>query len=92
MTRQLTHTKDIFAAFTGIGNLVCNALGGSLLYGLPSSHFDWALLWEPRDAAVPHPSEGTEDIQAGRGAVGRAMSWNTKSKFWPFAKTIFTIV
>ena len=60
MTRQLTHSKDILAAFTGIGNLVCNALGGSLVYGLPSSHFDWALLWEPRDAAVLRPNEGGE--------------------------------
>jgi len=60
MTRQLTHPKDILAAFTGMGNLVCNALGGSLVYGLPSSHFDWALLWEPRDAAVTRPNEGGE--------------------------------
>jgi Heterokaryon incompatibility protein (HET) len=60
MTRQLTQPKDILAAFTGMGNLVCNALGGSLIYGLPSSHFDWALLWEPRDAAVPRPNVGGE--------------------------------
>lgn len=57
MTRHLTNPKDILAAFTGLGNLVCNALGGELVYGLPSSHFDWALLWESRDAAVPRPSE-----------------------------------
>lgn len=62
MTRQLTHAKDILAAFTGMGNLVCNALGGSLVYGLPSSHFDWALLWEPRAAAVRRPNEGTEEF------------------------------
>jgi hypothetical protein len=55
MKRKLTFAKDILAAFTGIGNLVCDALGGSLVYGLPSSHFDWALLWEPQDAAARRP-------------------------------------
>jgi hypothetical protein len=50
MTRNLTFPKDILAAFNGIGNQVCEALGGSLIHGLPSSHFDWALLWEARDA------------------------------------------
>jgi hypothetical protein len=60
MTRELSQPRDILAAFTGMGNLVCNALGGSLVYGLPSSHFDWALLWEPRDAAIPRPNEGGE--------------------------------
>jgi hypothetical protein len=60
MKRELTQSKDILAAFTGMGNLVCNALGGNLVYGLPSSHFDWALLWEPRDAAPPRPDAGGE--------------------------------
>lgn len=60
MTRQLTQPRDILAAFTGMGNLIGEALGGHLVYGLPSSHFDWALLWEPRDAAVQRPSVGGE--------------------------------
>jgi len=60
MNRELTHDKDILAAFTGIGNRICGALGGSLVFGLPSSHFDWALLWEPRHAAVRRENEGTE--------------------------------
>jgi hypothetical protein len=62
MTKNLTRAKDIIAAFTGIGNLVCNALGGDLIYGLPSSHFDWALLWEPRDAAIRRENEGNEQF------------------------------
>ncbi|KAF2470487.1 HET-domain-containing protein, partial [Lindgomyces ingoldianus] len=60
MKRKLTFASDILAAFTGIGNLVCNALGGSLVYGLPTSHFDWALLWEPQDAAARRPQEDDE--------------------------------
>ena len=51
LARSLTFQGDILAAFSGIGNLVCDALGGSLIHGLPSSHFDWALLWEARDTA-----------------------------------------
>lgn len=60
MTRNLTYSKDILAAFNGIGNLVCEALGGSLIHGLPSSHFDWALLWEARDAAERRVEEDDE--------------------------------
>ena len=60
MQRKLTFQKDILAAFTGIGNLVCDALDGDLIFGLPSSHFDWALLWEPRDAAVRRSQEENE--------------------------------
>ncbi|KAF2727328.1 HET-domain-containing protein, partial [Polyplosphaeria fusca] len=62
MKRRLTFPKDILAAFTGIGNLVCDALGGTLVYGLPSSHFDWALLWEFRDAALRRDKEEHEQF------------------------------
>jgi hypothetical protein len=48
--RNLTSFKDILTTVNGIGNFVCEELGRTLIYGLPSSHFDWALLWEARDA------------------------------------------
>lgn len=60
MKRRLTYQSDILAAFTGIGNLVCQTLGGSLVFGLPSSHFDWALLWEFQSAAVRRAKEAHE--------------------------------
>ncbi len=60
MQRELTFQKDILAAFTGIGNLVCETLGGSLTFGLPSSHFDLALLWEFKSAASRRAQEGGE--------------------------------
>ena len=41
---------DILSAFNGIGNMVGKALGSTFVYGLPNSHFDWALLWEPQDS------------------------------------------
>ena len=49
-SRSLSYSKDIVAAFKGIGNLICTALGGTLTHCLPSSHFDWALLWEAYNA------------------------------------------
>ncbi|MCJ1400345.1 hypothetical protein MMC11_003550 [Xylographa trunciseda] len=45
-SRQLTRPDDILAAFNGIGNFIGRTLNASLVYGLPNSHFDWALLWE----------------------------------------------
>lgn len=62
MKRELTFNKDILAAFTGIGNLVCQTLGGSLVFGLPSSHLDWALLWEFQSAASRRLKEDLESF------------------------------
>lgn len=56
--RDLTYEKDILEAFAGIGNVVCQSLGRpkstdeqerALLFGLPASHFDYALLWQPQE-------------------------------------------
>ena len=51
-SRQLTKPEDILDAFSGVGNLISNSLGAktSLIWGLPATHFDFALLWEPKDA------------------------------------------
>ena len=51
-SRKLTKPEDILNAFTGVGNLISSSLGSntSLTWGLPTTHFDFALLWEPRDA------------------------------------------
>ena len=46
-SRQLTRPEDILPAFNGISNLVGRVLGANFVYGLPNTHFDWALLWEP---------------------------------------------
>ena len=45
--RRLTKTRDILAAFSGISNRLVKAMQAPLIFGLPSSHFDLALLWEP---------------------------------------------
>ncbi|GAB7348349.1 hypothetical protein MBLNU459_g6319t1 [Dothideomycetes sp. NU459] len=46
-SRDLTKAGDIITAFNGVSNLLAKSLGGPLLFGLPTSHFDLALLWEP---------------------------------------------
>lgn len=45
--RQLTKPKDILTAFQGSSWLLEQYLRAPLLYGLPRSHFDLALLWTP---------------------------------------------
>ena len=50
-SRKLSHESDILAAFAGIANIVRSALATNCetCFGLPISHFDWALLWEPEE-------------------------------------------
>jgi len=45
--RHLSRNQDVLSAFNGITNLVGSSLGADFIHGLPNSHFDWALLWEP---------------------------------------------
>ncbi|KAF2270472.1 HET-domain-containing protein [Lojkania enalia] len=45
--RTLGRPKDILAAFRGLTNLLGDRMGSPFLFGLPSSHFDLALLWQP---------------------------------------------
>lgn len=44
--RTLGRPKDILMAFRGLSNLLSDRMGAPFLFGLPSSHFDLALLWE----------------------------------------------
>ncbi|KAE9365141.1 HET-domain-containing protein [Stipitochalara longipes BDJ] len=48
--RQLTQPKDILAAFNGVSNMISDVMRAPFMFGLPSSHFDLALLWEPLSA------------------------------------------
>ncbi|EQB49161.1 hypothetical protein CGLO_11554 [Colletotrichum gloeosporioides Cg-14] len=45
--RKLTQAKDIQAAFSGMANMMEERMNAPFIHGLPSSHFDLALLWEP---------------------------------------------
>jgi len=48
--RELSRAKDILTAFQGTSWLLTKHLNAPLLYGLPTSHFDLALLWVPLQA------------------------------------------
>jgi hypothetical protein len=45
--RQLTYSKDILLAFSGVCSLIQQQVHGCFHFGLPTSHFDLALLWQP---------------------------------------------
>ena len=46
-SRGLSKPKDVLAAFNGISNRIRNHVKAPFVFGLPTSHFDLALLWEP---------------------------------------------
>ncbi|KAJ4387722.1 hypothetical protein N0V93_008321 [Gnomoniopsis smithogilvyi] len=48
--RDLSQPKDILMEFQGTSWLLQQRFNSPLLYGLPTSHFDIALLWSPMDA------------------------------------------
>jgi len=48
--RDLSKPEDILSAFGGVGKTLCKRLGADSVFGLPNSHFDLALLWDPADA------------------------------------------
>jgi Heterokaryon incompatibility protein (HET) len=60
--RQLTQAKDILAAFNGVSNLISDAMGAPFIFGLPSSHFDLAMLWEPLSAVSRRVPGSEEDF------------------------------
>jgi hypothetical protein len=61
--RKLTQPKDILAAFNGVSNLITSVMRAPFIFGLPSSHFDLALLWEPLQAVTRRTKQPGEDFQ-----------------------------
>ncbi|KAK8223227.1 heterokaryon incompatibility protein-domain-containing protein [Phyllosticta capitalensis] len=60
--RSLTKSKDILAAFKGVLNLIDNAMSGPSAFGLPTSHFDLALLWTPKKALKRRKGDDRDDF------------------------------
>ena len=52
-SRNLSKPKDMLAAFSGIANILQRTMRAPLIFGLPTSHFDLALLWQHVSAARP---------------------------------------
>jgi hypothetical protein len=46
--RNLTNRSDILNAFDGVSKLMETYMRAPFFFGLPSSHFDFALLWRPK--------------------------------------------
>jgi hypothetical protein len=46
--RNLTKPSDILNAFDGVSRLMETHMRAPFFFGLPSSHFDFALLWRPK--------------------------------------------
>lgn len=67
--RHLTYAKDMIPAFEGVSSFMQNRMHGPMarfIYGLPPSHFDLALLWEPLSAQrrrYPSKDAGNEDVE-----------------------------
>src|SRR5262249_40453233 len=66
--RKLTRTGDILAAFEGVTWLLQQHFNAPLIFGLPTSHFDLALLWVPvkdverRKANIRGKGQSDEEI------------------------------
>ena len=75
-SRNLTKPRDILAAFNGVSNLMRKKLGAPFVFGLPSSHFDLALLWEP-EKVVKRRRPGKNDEKGKAGFNGMEFpSWS----------------
>ena len=61
--RELTKAKDILAAFNGVSNMISDVMRAPFIFGLPSSHFDLALLWEASRAVSRRVPGSDEDFQ-----------------------------
>jgi hypothetical protein len=79
-SRDLTKPDDVLSAFHGITNLLRQNLDGSFVHGLPSSYFDWALLWEPQDAPTRRRKEEFAN-QDGSHGNGESPKWTSDVDF-----------
>ena len=69
--RNMGNIYDKLAAFDGIGNVLSRCLDSELIYGLPESHLDLALLWHPKTslAMVSGPGFPSWSWAGWRGAI-----------------------
>ena len=81
-SRKLTRPENILSAFQGIANTIGRSLDpvqSRFLFGLPRSHFDWALLWEPRQAADERLIENKAYEGAAKNVAGEAVGSRKES-------------
>lgn len=73
--RILTNRRDILAAFNGICNLMEKTMHAPFVFGLPSSHFDMALLWQPQSAIERRAPENAKEKVEYNGMRFPSWSW-----------------
>ncbi|KAF3046057.1 hypothetical protein E8E12_010737 [Didymella heteroderae] len=81
-SRQLTHLKDISAAFSGIANMMECTMSAPFAFGLPTSHFDLALLWRHPGTVnrrIPRGSDETSDYNGLQFPSWSWMGWTGSS-------------
>ena len=74
-SRILSRPKDILAAFNGMSNLLGNGMGSPLVFGLPSSHFDLALLWQPAASLRRRGPINHQEVKYFEGMEFPSWSW-----------------
>ena len=74
-SRALTKQKDILAAFNGVSNRISKVMKAPFIFGLPSSHFDLALLWQPRSALERRRTESQKTNQQDEQYEFPSWSW-----------------
>jgi hypothetical protein len=70
--RELTKDKDILAAFSGVANLMRETMNAPFIFGLPTSHFDLALLWD-------HPQPVQRRVAAQNASQGETIEFSSWS-------------
>lgn len=60
-SRELTNSGDVLAAFSGVCSLMEGHMMVPFVFGLPSSHLDFALLWEPASKIRQRGSSGNKN-------------------------------
>ena len=73
--RILTNRRDILAAFNGICNLMEKTMHAPFVFGLPSSHFDMALLWQSQSALERRAPKNTKERVEYNGMQFPSWSW-----------------
>lgn len=74
-SRALTKPKDILAAFSGITNVMEERMCAPFVFGLPTSHFDLALLWQHTDLVDRRKPRTEEELTDYEGLEFPSWSW-----------------
>ncbi|KAK0654141.1 hypothetical protein DIS24_g5495 [Lasiodiplodia hormozganensis] len=81
--RDLTKSGDILAAFNGVSNHIEDALSSPLTFGLPTSHFDLALLWIPLGSSQRRMGDESGDERFDDEPSRRRNSGHTRETNFP---------